>query len=425
MKNIYICNNNMPTKSLTLRLSLALVAVLSSSPVNAGKDSTDWDNDGLSDEVEALIGSGIYLADTDGDGISDKDEVGNITEPLDSDKDGLLNVVDIDDDGDGIPTAIEGTTDTDKDGKPAYLDTDSDDDGLADTFEVRLTGNDTDKDGVDDLFDVDSTNGEDSNGDGVDDNITLIDSNNNGIPDLLDRKTTIPHISARAKKSAAAKEGTTIIRRDDNNNNNNNNNNKNNNNNNTATKKVDTNTELKTIDKPIPIVVAAASLPSQVVTSIAYPKPKKTHRYIDNTPTADKEKAAYGGSGYFYCENTGKIVNNIPGFKMTPPEKTILLRDASEGDYQWSAENPGTYALQFQIPQGMSIVRGLAKGRRIVKAGDANPLILGTGKNPSKKGYLIKVPENNNDWYTSFEIKNNAPFVANNNIPLSGGVCDK
>ena len=411
MKNIYLHKKSPIKKNCTIKLSLAfsIIAVLTSSQVYAAKKSADWDNDGLTDEVESLIGSEIYLSDTDGDGISDKVEVGNITEPRDSDKDGVLDVLDVDDDGDGIPSAIEGTSDIDKDGKPAYLDTDSDADGLADKFEIRLTGKDTDKDGVDDLFDVDSTKGQDSNGDGIDENITLIDSNKNGIPDLLDSKSTIPHI-APARKSVPAKKSPSIKKS-------------------AQTKKAQSAKpnqpakETKIIEKPV--IVAAASLPTQVVKSMTPPKPKKKHRYMNNTPTANKEKALYGGAGYFYCANTGKIVNNIPGFKMTPQEKVTLLRDASKGDYKWSAKDPGTYALQFQIPQGMSIVRGLAKGRRIVKAGDANPLILGADKNPSKKGYLIKKKKEYDSWYTSFEIKDNAPFIANNNIPLSGGICDK
>ena len=375
--------------ALALTVSIPQVAV-------AGKISTvDWDNDGISDEVEELIGSGVYLADTDGDGILDKDEIGDIKNPRDTDKDGKIDIIDLDDDGDGIPTVIEGAADKDKDGKANYLDTDSDGDGLADGFEVRLTGSDKNGDHVDDLFDVEITRGKDVNGDGIDDNISLVDSNKNGVPDLLDKKSSIPHLSKRSENNKTAAKSS-------------------------VSKKVEA---IKTKAAVKPVVVAAATLPNRVIETEK--KVARKSSYLEAVNLSSNESAAYGGSGYFYCGNSGKIVKGITGFMMTPPGKVTLVRNASEGDYKWQTEEPGTYALQFQIPAGMSIVRGLAKGRRIVKQGESSPLVLGGAENSAKKGYLVKSKGKNNDWYTSFEIKDGAPLTVNNNIPLSGGVCDK
>ncbi len=54
---------------------------------------------------------------------------------IDTDSDGLMNSVDLDDDNDGIPDTTEGMIDTDGDGVPNSLDLDSDNDGLFDLWE--------------------------------------------------------------------------------------------------------------------------------------------------------------------------------------------------------------------------------------------------------------------------------------------------
>ena len=82
--------------------------------------------------------------DTDGDGVPNNEE-----EPGDTDDDGILNINDIDDDGDNVLTKVEitngsgdevnaaGDRDTDQDGIPNYLDDDDDGDGKLTKFEVQ------------------------------------------------------------------------------------------------------------------------------------------------------------------------------------------------------------------------------------------------------------------------------------------------
>ncbi len=88
-------------------------------------------------------------------------------------------------DGDGIPDSVEGTADTDGDGTPDAQDTDSDNDGIPDRSEVGvdpLNPLDTDADGIPDYLDTDSDNdgfldaiesqdGGDHNGDGIEDRL--------------------------------------------------------------------------------------------------------------------------------------------------------------------------------------------------------------------------------------------------------------
>ncbi len=130
----------------------------------------DNDGDGISNDDEDALGTDPDKGDSDGDGISDAVEIGgNISGPLDTDNDGVIDALDDDDDNDGILSVFENYNggslrddDTDGDGKPDYLDPDDDNDGLMTAQEAP-----------------------DSNGDGNPDDAADIDQN--GIPDYLQR----------------------------------------------------------------------------------------------------------------------------------------------------------------------------------------------------------------------------------------------
>ena len=81
----------------------------------------DTDKDGLTDSDELMLGTDPKKADTDGDGIDDKTEIGsNLSKPLNTDGDTLINALDSDDDGDGVLTKDE-LGDLNKNGIPDYL----------------------------------------------------------------------------------------------------------------------------------------------------------------------------------------------------------------------------------------------------------------------------------------------------------------
>ncbi len=208
--------------------------------------SDDNDKDGLTNDQEKAIGTDPNNPDTDGDGINDGDEAGSDpTKPRDSDGDGTIDALDTDDDNDTIPTAQENYNgnspaddDTDKDGIPDYLDTDDDNDTVP-TAEENYNGglptdDDTDKDGIRDYLDTDddgdslltayenydgdsTPKNDDTDKDGRpdyldadDDNDGLltsnempdpnkdgkpddaVDSDNNGVPDYLQKNTGVP-----------------------------------------------------------------------------------------------------------------------------------------------------------------------------------------------------------------------------------------
>ena len=132
-------------------LSTAQETSLGTDPRNA-----DTDDDALSDALEAdsKIGTDPLNADTDNDGISDGTEVGSEpSQPMDTDKDGIIDALDEDDDNDGIPTAIETKVNSDP------LSQDSDGDGISDGDEMGDNPDqpkDSDGDGIIDLIDADS-----------------------------------------------------------------------------------------------------------------------------------------------------------------------------------------------------------------------------------------------------------------------------
>lgn len=168
----------------------------------------DSDKDGLSDQYERKLGTEAYLADTDGDGISDGIEVGpDLNNPLDTDGDKRLNVFDYDDDNDGLPSILEAKTDADKDGLLNYLDPDSDNDGITDGLEAGMQMKDANHDFIDDAFNIKGANDIDKNGDGIADNLKLPDINNNNIPDYMDAsfindpKNPHPKITSKRKKN--------------------------------------------------------------------------------------------------------------------------------------------------------------------------------------------------------------------------------
>ncbi len=90
----------------------------------ASAGATDSDRDGLSDAVEANLGTNPSLADTDGDSLVDSWEVWNGLDPL--------NVADgtMDSDSDGLTNAEEQAAGT----SPKLADTDGD--GFWDAFEL-------------------------------------------------------------------------------------------------------------------------------------------------------------------------------------------------------------------------------------------------------------------------------------------------
>ena len=177
---------------------------------------TDSDGDGVSDEDELRLGSSPFYWDSDGDGLSDMIELGGDGSiAWDSDGDGAIDALDPDDNNNGRGTRQEIVGDNDLDGIPNYRDQrydapkmteDADNDGIPNGVEnpgivnslaylidpTRPVNNiliDTDGDGLPNALD------EDSDGDGHLDKDeagfslndgSLLDSDGDAIPDFMD-----------------------------------------------------------------------------------------------------------------------------------------------------------------------------------------------------------------------------------------------
>lgn len=139
--------------------------------------------------------------DDDSDGVKDSQDFKPLDpkEQTDTDGDGKGNNADDDDDNDGVPDTADDlpldnqeTTDTDKDGIGNIADTDDDNDGLSDNDEDILNTNpvkvDTDDDGVNDkqdAFALNSLETKDTDKDSIGNNADT-DDDNDGILDNED-----------------------------------------------------------------------------------------------------------------------------------------------------------------------------------------------------------------------------------------------
>ena len=152
---------------------------------NPDDAALDFDQDGLSNLEEFNLGTSVFLNDTDGDGLDDAREVEIGSSPVipDTDRDRLIDVGE-----------VSPTLDTDGDGLINILDPDSDNDGLPDGVEVALR---LDPLRVDSDFDGIPDGAEDGDGDNLPNQEEVSENTNATNPDtdndeLLDGEEVVP-----------------------------------------------------------------------------------------------------------------------------------------------------------------------------------------------------------------------------------------
>ena len=101
-----------------------------------GNDSNCWEPTA---STQASIRCANYLPTVDSEAGTRITSLGNTNNGPDTDEDGVVDSVDIDDDNDGILDSVEGSGDSDGDGIGNSLDLDSDGDGIPDNVEAQTT----------------------------------------------------------------------------------------------------------------------------------------------------------------------------------------------------------------------------------------------------------------------------------------------
>jgi hypothetical protein len=205
-----------------------------------GDDLPDWldtddDNDGVLTRQELPVGADPTSVDSDGDTLLDGDEWGPGGTARNTDNDDVPDIVDTDDDGDGIDTYLEGSGDPDGDGIPNARDIDSDGDTKLDADEGAQ--DDTDLDGVPDWLDYNDSDGEagdvdqdglltrdenalgtatddpDTDGDGVPDGIEVgdvdspLDTDGDGTLDVFDLDDDGDQVETRLETGVLCEDG--------------------------------------------------------------------------------------------------------------------------------------------------------------------------------------------------------------------------
>ncbi|MGB1979789.1 MAG: BspA family leucine-rich repeat surface protein [Flavobacteriaceae bacterium] len=153
----------------------------------------DPDNDGLTNNQELALGTDPNNPDTDGDGISDLNDVEPLSGDLslDTDNDGVIDILDSDDDNDGYEDQLELELDSDSKDANSYPE-DQDQDKLPDVTEIEMgtdpNNPDSDGDGIldgQDDFPLDANSSEDTDRDGISDTNDP-DDDNDGVNDTDD-----------------------------------------------------------------------------------------------------------------------------------------------------------------------------------------------------------------------------------------------
>ena len=138
----------------------------------------------------------------------------------------------------------------------------------------------------------------------------------------------------------------------------------------------------------------------------------------------------YDPTGYFYCQADGRI---LQGGRISVTNLTnggsqdgagssngvTVVRDGSDGHFQFHANEEGTFLLSWILPPGgvLSTDRTSLGTLEVSSLLPDNPAVLGSGEYGST-GFLADSSSAENPFYTRFEIKAGDPSVFNNNIPL-------
>lgn len=157
---------------------------------------------------------------------------------------------------------------------------------------------------------------------------------------------------------------------------------------------------------------------------------------IDRDGDGIPDASDYDPTGYFYCEDSGRILSGGQisvsgnGFSQTGTGSSgpiRILRDGSTGEYQFFVTRPGTYQLSYTPPGNAPSETLLATTTpldvtnvRDVLTGSAtsNPRVLGSSEFGTSGALADFSAAGNPAFYTNFVIDAGDPAIFSNNIPF-------
>ncbi len=137
----------------------------------------------------------------------------------------------------------------------------------------------------------------------------------------------------------------------------------------------------------------------------------------------------YDPTGYFYCEDDGRILSggriSVSGpagrqSGLGTSNNITIVQDGSAGYFQFFVDAPGSYTLEISYPpNGAPSTTRLSRGLLDVTTRlPENPASLGSSEFGST-GSLADNSAGANPFYLRFDIAAGDPQVLNNNIPLT------
>ncbi|KJZ19540.1 hypothetical protein TW80_01075, partial [Loktanella sp. S4079] len=149
------------------------------------------------------------------------------------------------------------------------------------------------------------------------------------------------------------------------------------------------------------------------------------------------DQADYDPTGYFYCEEDGRILSggevSVSGPLGTQSgigtsNNITIVEDGSTGFYQWYVTEEGVYTMNITYPSvgvastnrpvTSSAVRPADLVDVVTGTTDTDPRVLGAGEFGATGQLADYTEAANPSFYVSFDIQAGDPMVFNNNIPL-------
>ena len=163
-------------------------------------------------------------------------------------------------------------------------------------------------------------------------------------------------------------------------------------------------------------------------------------RDADGVPDAQD----YDPQGYLYCEEDGRILSGgsisvarLGGATSSGQTSTYdsngiwIVKDGSDGEYQWFVNAPGTYTMSVSYPSSVGVPstsRATSGTLDLTSLLPSNPASIGSSEFGTtgvlanyRAGYSLTSPAANSTtaFYTTFVVEAGDPNVIGNNIPVA------